>query len=217
MNFVTRLFVFAIAMTVGVGGYKLVRFVAGPREKVTVVHIERGTPDVPAPPAPPEAPGAVALVAPAAGVAVRGTGVSVGTDDRAWDVRIATTNGAAFMGLRDDQLIAGLSDSIRALAVSEMHKEMTKEPSNSGFGRAIEKAVASGVEGILGKQIEVPLADIRSIDYRHNRIEIRYKRGAPSGILNLETVKGDGNRTILEQFSESDARRLVDAVQARLK
>jgi hypothetical protein len=129
-------------------------------------------------------------------------------------VRILTTNRAAFLSLRDDRLVAGLSDSIRRRVSAEMKHEMGR---SDGVGRIVENAVRSGVEKLLDKEISVPVEDIEDIDYRQNRIVIVYKKGEPSGLINFETLKGDGDRTILEQFNEADARKLVEAVKVRIR
>ena len=137
--------------------------------------------------------------------------------DPADHVRIITTNGAAFMMLRDDHLVAGLSDSVRRLVRREMKSEMSKGSSESEIGRMIEGAVKNGVEKFLSKEIELPLKEVRDIRYDDRKIVIDYRGGKPRGMINFETIKIDNDQTLLEQFSERDAKRLVRAVRVRMQ
>lgn len=129
------------------------------------------------------------------------------------EVRIVTGSGAAFLALRGEDVVAGLSDSIRMLVEAEMEKEMSEH--ESGIGGAIQSAVRSGVNKLLEKEIRVPVSEIRDIDYRGNRIVISYKNGKPNRILDFENIKHDNN-SLLAQFSEEDARRLVEAVKVKI-
>ncbi|MGQ0650486.1 MAG: hypothetical protein ACT4P7_23350 [Gemmatimonadaceae bacterium] len=171
---------------------------------VEVVEVEAPVPALPALPPIPPLPAAAAHPAEAL--------VDVHADET---VRIITANRAAFMSLRDEHLVAGLSDSIRRLVSVEMKKEL--DTGHSGVGERLSKAIRSGVEKMLDKEIAIPLSDIEKIDYKGKRIVIVYKHGEPRGVINLETIKGDGNKTILEQFSEGDARKLVQAVKERIR
>jgi hypothetical protein len=129
------------------------------------------------------------------------------------EVRILTRNGAAFMSLRGEEVVAGLSDSLREVVAMEMKREMPKD--GSGLGGMISDAVRSGVEKLLDKEITVPVSDIRDIDYRGNRIVIVYKDRNHKRLLDFDTIK-NSDEALLEQFSEQDARRLVDAVRVKI-
>lgn len=129
------------------------------------------------------------------------------------EVRIVTNNGAAFLALRGDDVVAGLSDSIRRIVEVEMAKEMDEH--KSGIGGAIQSAVLTGVNKLLDKEISVPVSEIRDIEYRGNRIVISYKNGKPKRILDFDNIKHNNN-TLLEQFSEEDARKLVEAVRIKI-
>jgi len=129
------------------------------------------------------------------------------------EVRILTRNGAAFMSLRGDQVVAGLSDSLREVVAMEMKREMPKD--GSGLGGMISGAVRSGIEKLLDKEIAVPVSEIRDIDYRGNRIVIVYKDPKHKRLLDFDTIKPD-DEALLEQFNEEDARRLVEAVRVRI-
>ena len=228
MRFATKLGVFAAALVVGSSVYKVTEKVRGGDRHEFDVEIAE-SPAVPEHyAAAPDSPEPLAALAPlepleplaplepleplAAGIARQHVVRLVHPDE----VRIHTHNSAAFLALRDDQLVAGLSDSIRDMVNDEMRKELA-QASATGVGHMIEKAVRSSVTKILEKEIEVPISEIRDIDYRRNRIVIRYKKGEPSGMINLETLKMDGERGLLELFSEADARRLVAAVKGKIR
>ena len=200
MRLTTRLFVFAVGLTAVLGVAKATGNLRQKHERnrrETVVHVAA----VPAiPPIPP-------IPASPAGPALAG-----GHEQ----IRILTKKGTAFMSLRDDYLVAGLSDSIRQLAAAEMKKDLAKETA-PGIGRMVKEAVRSGVEKLLDKEIVVPVTEIRDIDYKQNRIVIVYKKGDAPGFINFETIKSDHDQTLLEQFNEADARRLVEAVRARIR
>lgn len=210
MGFPARLVLFALAMTLVAGGFRLFRAERhDDRERVVVVNKV-------------EAPALVEVIAaPAARAMVElpappSSAAPVLSNVRPGEIRILTTNRAAFMSLRDDRLVAGMSDSLLRHIRGEMDRELAQSDAN-GVGAAIGKAVVGKVSKLLGSEIEVPVRDIRDIRYERNRIVIAYRNGKPDGILNLETIKTDDDRTLLEQFSEDDARRLVAAVKARLR
>lgn len=138
-----------------------------------------------------------------------GIGVGRGTDE----VRILSRNGAAFMSLRGDEIVAGLSDSLREVVTLEMKREIPKD--GSGLGGVISTAVLSGVEKLLDKEITVPVSEIRDIKYQGDRIVIMYKDPKRKRLLDFETIK-EHDQSLLQQFSEEDARRLVEAVRVRI-
>ena len=216
MRFATKLGVFAAVLVVGSSVYKITEkfgegdrdhdfaaAFAGPHDAPEIPNVP-DSPDNQRPPEPPETP---------RGAVTSPFTVRVGHPD---EVRIFTHNSAAFLALRHDHLVAGLSDSIREMVSQEMRKDMSRNRS-TGVGDFIEKAVRSSVEKLLEKEIEVPVSEIRDIEYQRNRIVIEYRNGEPSGMINLETLKSEGDKSLLEQFSEADARRLVAAVKGRIR
>lgn len=208
MGFIARLVLFAVGLTVILGGYRIVEKVRRPSDHV-VVNV-----DVAEPPAPPSAIDAPVVAEPSSVVEMPAVADVALPPLRKGEVRILTTNHSAFMALRDDHLVAGLSDSLLRHIRSEMSRELDKKD-HQGVGAAIGKAVVSGVSKLLGTEISVPVSEVRDISYDGHRIVIRY-RNEPKG-LNFESIKSEGDRTILEQFSEEDARRFVRAVQVRVK
>lgn len=203
MRFFTKLVVFAVVLTAGLGAWRIVERVRGPRvDRVAVV-------DAPEPPAAVAAPEVIeAPVMPELPIPA--------SPAHPGEVRIVTLNRAAWMALRDDQIVAGLSDSLRRAIQLEIRKDMSREKA-SGVGSMIGEAVVSGVNKLLDTEVRVPVSDIRDIRYAGDRIVIVYKGGEAKGILNLETVKGDGDRSLLQQFSPADAERFVQAVKVRIR
>jgi hypothetical protein len=193
MRFLVKLFAFGCALTAAILLLGLDKRGERKREREAARHIVAAGP-----------------VAAVHGSAVGwGTGVAHPPEE----VRILTQSGTAFMSLRGDEVVAGLSDSVREVVTNEMKREMAKNP--SGLGAMISGAVRSGVEKLLDKEITVPVSDIRDIDYRGNRIVIVYKDANRKRILDFDTIK-DHDQSLLQQFSEEDARRLVDAVRVKI-
>ena len=223
MGFVARLVIFALGLSVLLGGYRIVEKVRGPEPRRGVVVDLADAEAAPAMPRPAheveiavvEPPAAIAAPAAPAVVEMPATPDVALPPLRAGEVRILTTNRAAFMALRDDYIVAGLSDSLRRHIQLEMKRELSSSKAE-GVGAAIGKVVVEGVSKFLGSEITVPVSDIRDIRYDGRKIVIRYRNGEPRGI-NLETIKSDGDRTLLEQFAEQDARRFVQAVKVRVK
>jgi hypothetical protein len=210
MGFIARLVLFALGLTVLLGGYRIVEKVRG-RDDRRVIQVDLPEPpDVPAVAERVAAPARVAVLEMPAAPEVALPPLHAG------EVRIITTNRAAFMALRGDQIVAGLSDSMLRHIQVEMKRELRKE-NVQGVGAAIGKAAADVVSKILEKEITVPVTDVRDISYDGRRIVIKYRNGEPSGMINLETIKSEGDRTVLEQFSAADARRFVEAVKVRVK
>jgi hypothetical protein len=198
MNFMTKLMMYAVSLVFVLGAYRLVQKVREPASRVDVVDVQ-DVPDAPLLPHPPRVvERAVALHAPLN------------------EVRIISENRAMFMALRDDQIIAGLTDSIRAHIHEEMRRELAKDAPR-GVGAAIGNVVVTGVNRVLDKEIAVPMESVRDITYEKPRIVIMYRDGKPAGVINFESIKTDGDRTLLEQFSEAEARRFVQAVKVRIK
>ena len=221
MGFVARLVIFALGLSVLLGGYRIVQKVRGPEPR-RGVQVDLAELDA-APAIPRSAHDVeIAIAGPPAGMDAPSVVEMPATPEvalpplRAGEVRILTTNRAAFMALRDNHIVAGLSDSMLRHIQVEMRRELRKE-STQGVGAAIGKAVVDGVSKLLEKEIAVPVADVRDISYDGRKIVIKYRGGEPKGMLNLETIKSDGDRTLLEQFSAQDAQRFVEAVKVRVK
>lgn len=213
MRFITKLVVFACALTAAIFVFDLNDRQGRNRDRV--VHVAAEGEDAVALV---RAPHAVEAVHPVEAVhadePVHATAaVAVGGSRMPGEVRILTKNGAAFLALRDDDVVAGLSDSLREVVAVEMKKEMSKH--ESGIGGMIQSAVRSGVEKLLDKEISVPVSEIETIDYRGRRIVIAYKEGKSKRMISFDHIKNN-DQSLLEQFSEEDARRLVEAVRVKI-
>jgi hypothetical protein len=215
MNLVTRLVLFGIGLSALLGVYKVAKSFSNDHKPEVHVVVDAASPDPDeiaaiaadaatasaeaamaiAPPQPPDAPDAPALADPA-------------------QIRIVTTNRAAFLSLRGNYIVAGFTDSLQRSVRQEIAQDMKDE---SKVGRLIGEVVASGVSKVLGKELAVPLAEVRDIEYDGHRIAIDYRRRQKDALITLESLKGDGDKTLLEQFSEADARRFVEAVKVRIR
>ncbi len=190
------------------------------------------------PPAPPEAPDAPeilspeeirAIVEPAerlAQQAIRDSRVAMAVaadaevrakDRRAEAIRIVSTNGATFLSVRHNDIVAGLSDSIRLHIATSMNDEREKKDGSSKLGEMIASTVMSSVQKLVGKEIVVPIESLSSADLDGNRIVFEYRDGKPNGVMNLENMKFDDKGDFLEQFSSRDAKRFVSVVKTRIK
>ena len=207
MRFITKLVVFACALTAAIFVFDLNDRQGRNRDRV--VHVAAEGEDAVALV---RAPHAVEAVHPVEAVHATAA-VAVGGSRAPGEVRILTKNGAAFLALRDDDVVAGLSDSLREVVAVEMKKEMSKH--ESGIGGMIQSAVRSGVEKLLDKEISVPVSEIETIDYRGRRIVIAYKEGKSKRMISFDHIKNN-DQSLLEQFSEEDARRLVEAVRVKI-
>ena len=199
MRFLVKLFAFACALTAVILIFDLDNRGERKRERHVTPHAAASPAKV----------ARVVQVGPVASVQSVGIGVGRGTDE----VRILSRNGAAFMSLRGDEIVAGLSDSLREVVTLEMKREIPKD--GSGLGGVISTAVLSGVEKLLDKEITVPVSEIRDIKYQGDRIVIMYKDPKRKRLLDFETIK-EHDQSLLQQFSEEDARRLVEAVRVRI-
>ncbi len=199
MRFLVKLFAFACALTAVILIFDLDNRGERKREQHVMRHAAASPSQVTR----------VVHVAPTA--AVRSVGVAVGRTPE--EVRILSRNGAAFMSLRGNEVVAGLSDSLREVVTLEMKREMPKD--GAGLGGMISTAVLSGIEKLLDKEITVPVSEIRDIEYRGDRIVILYKDPKRKRMLDFDTIK-EHDQSLLQQFSEEDARRLVDAVRVKI-
>ncbi len=229
MKFVTKLFVFAVGLTAIMGVWRVGKFFSNDHDEAHVEVAER--PEAPEPPEAPEAPEApepmealaplaveTPVVAdvpgPASDVQVR---TIVMTPLKKGEVRILTRNGAGFLSLQNDDLIAGFSDSLVQSAKMEMQREMNSEGDAGKLGELIKSAVQSGVGKVLNHRITMPVSEIRSIDYKGERIVIAYKREHKKALLDFEGLKMENETPFLASFKENEARRLVEAVRVRIR
>jgi hypothetical protein len=147
--------------------------------------------------------------APDGGVTMSKTSVPVPEDSlRAGDVRIVATNGGIDLALIGDSISSGLSPA----ALKKVHEETdTGKVSGTGFGASIEKMVKGTVQGAIGTRVSFPVSAVREARYDGEKIVFEWN-GEPRKIF--ENTKVDG-KPLLASFPPDEARRFVDAVNAR--
>jgi len=124
------------------------------------------------------------------------------------DIRIVTTNGGVDLALLGDSISSGLSPE----ALRKVKEETdTAKVQGTGFGADLEKMVKGTVQGAVGKRAAFPLSEVRAVRYDGERIVFEWE-GKPRDIF--EKAKMDG-KPLLASFAPDDARRFVDAVNAR--
>ncbi|HKH93334.1 MAG TPA: hypothetical protein VKA54_16135 [Gemmatimonadaceae bacterium] len=123
------------------------------------------------------------------------------------DIRIVTTNGGIDLALLGDSISSGLSPE----ALRKVKEETdTSHVQGTGFGADLEKMIKGTVQGAVGKRAAFPLSEVRAVRYDGERIVFEWA-GEPRKIFN---AKIDG-KPLLASFAPEDARRFVDAVNAR--
>lgn len=147
--------------------------------------------------------------APDGGVTISKSPVPVDDDSlRAGDIRIVTTNNGIDLALIGDSISTGLSPA----ALRKVREETdTSKVSGTGFGASIEKMVKDKVQGAIGTRVSFPVSAVREARYDGQKIVFEWN-GEPRKIF--DNTKIDG-KPLLASFSPEDARRFVDAVNAR--
>ena len=124
------------------------------------------------------------------------------------DVRIVATNGGIDLALIGDSISSGLSPAALRKAREETD---TAKVSGTGFGASIEKMVKGTVQGAIGTRVSFPVSAVRQARYDGEKIVFDWD-GEPRKIF--ENAKVDG-KPLLASFPPEEARRFVDAVNAR--
>ena len=147
--------------------------------------------------------------APDGGVTISKSSVPVDDDSlKAGDIRIVSTNGGIDLALIGDSISSGLSPA----AIRKVKEETdTSKVSGTGFGASIEKMVKDKVQGAVGTRVSFPVSAVREARYDGEKIVFEWD-GEPRKIF--DNTKIDG-KPLLASFSAEDARRFVDAVNAR--
>ncbi|HEY5087878.1 MAG TPA: hypothetical protein VII66_11015 [Gemmatimonadaceae bacterium] len=124
---------------------------------------------------------------------------------------IRTTDGAINLGLANDTVFMGLSDSVLAVARSDMARD-TEEKQNA-FAGTIERFVKKSVGTALQMRVKYALADLDSATYRNGAIRFAYRDRRR---MAFENVSQDGHKA-LESFSPADAQKFVDTVNSAIR
>ncbi len=132
------------------------------------------------------------------------------------DARIAITpeTGEAVLLLTDDVVALQLSDRTLHRIWRKM-KDEEKEGPDAVLAHVFKVAVFSSVRALLSSSAEIPVRDLRDVEYRNGRLVFTTKNG--------ERVFGHvrvNDRDMMAGFAESDARLFVNEfhrVQARTR
>ena len=126
------------------------------------------------------------------------------------DVLITNRDTSMDLALVGDRVVLKFSDKVAHQIRQDL--DTSTADTSSRFGALIERTVKRGVGSMLQRRIEIPLADIDSASYDGSRIRLSYNgRRHPS----LEGFRTDGKQPVMETFRPEDARRFVQAVNAR--
>lgn len=149
--------------------------------------------------------------APDGGVTISKARVPASNDSlAAGDVRIVSTNGGVDLALIGDSISTGLSPT----ALTKVHEETdTSKVTGTGFSASIERMVKGQVQGAIGTRVSFPVSAVREARYDGDKIVFEWD-GEPRKLF--ENTKIDG-KPLLASFAPGDARRFVDAVNARRK
>jgi hypothetical protein len=149
--------------------------------------------------------------APDGGVTISRSSVPVSHDSlAAGDVRIVASNGGVDLALIGDSISTGLSPT----ALEKVHQETdTSKVTGTGFSASLEKMVKGTVQGAIGTRVSFPVSAVREARYDGEKIVFEWA-GEPRKIF--DNTKIDG-KPLLASFAPEDARRFVDAVNARRK
>jgi hypothetical protein len=120
------------------------------------------------------------------------------------DARFAmtTTNDVASLLLTRRVLALQLTE--RGLA--EIGRDMDEDDDGDGgfIGRMVSNVVKSSVRSVLRRSLEIPIDDVRSVDYRGGRLVITTEEGERV----FEQVEIDDTE-VMESFSRRDAEEFV--------
>jgi hypothetical protein len=147
--------------------------------------------------------------APDGGVTISRSSVPVSHDSlAAGDVRIVASNGGVDLALIGDSISTGLSPT----ALEKVHQETdTSKVTGTGFSASLEKMVKGTVQGAIGTRVSFPVSAVREARYDGEKIVFEWA-GEPRKMF--DNAKIDG-KPLLASFAPEDARRFVDAVNAR--
>lgn len=124
------------------------------------------------------------------------------------DVKITNTDSSVDLAVIGKQIVVRLSDKTMAKVRTETDTAKIKD---NGFGGSIEKMVKKTVASALGQQYTYPLADVRDARYENGRIVLDVNGREPRLLANTEV----GGKKLMESFRPEDAKRFVDAVNAK--
>lgn len=125
-------------------------------------------------------------------------------------IAIHTIGNKMVLGLANDTVYMGLSDSLLARTRADIARE---RDTSAGMGSAFADMIRKGVGNALGKRVAYPISDIRSIRYDNGEIKFDYRT---RHVMSFESISTD-HRKALASFAPADAERFVTAVNLALK
>lgn len=126
-------------------------------------------------------------------------------------VVIRTTDGTINLGLVNDTVFMGLTDSVLAVARADMARDT--EEAKSVFAGTIERFVKKKVSSALGTRLKYPLAELDSATYSGGAIKFAYRERRS---MAFEDVSQNGHKA-LQSFSPADAQRFVAILNSAIR
>ena len=123
---------------------------------------------------------------------------------------IKTKDGAMQLGLVNDTVFMGLTDSVLAAARKDMASDT--EETKSVIAGALERFVKRGVSSALNTRLKYPLADIDSAHYSDGGIKFAYRDRRK---MAFEDVK-QNHKSALYSFTPEDAQSFVSTVNGAI-
>jgi hypothetical protein len=124
---------------------------------------------------------------------------------------IRTTDGTMSLGLMNDTVFMGLTDSVLAVARADMARD-TEETRNALAG-TIERFVKGKVSSALQTRLKYPLAELDSATYSDGAIKFAYRERRH---MAFEDVSQNGHKA-LQSFSPADAQRFVSTLNSAIR
>lgn len=125
------------------------------------------------------------------------------------DVRIMNADSSIELAVIRDSIVTGFGPKV----IAEIQKGTdTTNVKGDGFAANIEKLVKSTVANALDHEMRYAVADVQRVQYVDGKIEMYWKDGSRMKLF--ENTK-QNNKPVSETFSETDAKRFVDAFDAK--
>jgi|GEM_PF-2098747 len=126
------------------------------------------------------------------------------------DVQITSTDGSITLAVLHDSVVMQLSDSLRQSVKDQV--DSSTSSAGDGMGAALAKvvgsAVSAAVSSAMGIAVKAPAAQVKELRYENGRLFFKVE-----GSNVKFNTKGDGNSDGAP-FTEADAKRFIDAVDA---
>lgn len=141
--------------------------------------------------------------------------VSVGTAPTAQepladgDVRITSTDNVLVLSVIGDTVRMQLSDSLRNSVADEIRNDGAKSGDRSGIADLVTKSVAGVVKTAMGFTVKAHAKDVKELRYENGHILFRIENST------AKVSSDHRNENEKATFTESDAKKFIDAVNKR--